>query len=516
MSFLENTNTFFLNTEPLKMEVEINTTDNFQVFNIEANKLINFFKKEIEKKIKELSNVKINFFYKFRLQRKYLKLINIFDITRKNVSKPNLVPSTFIQKNDNSTQYLIYAVNKFLSEESNKTFYYIRNILIKLNYKKNYLDEFEEDIVLSKDNIFSFFDKYKNLNETKFNIVIDSLIFNNLKINLPKILKIFSKTKENLNKDFEQFFNKYKKSKNIKKLCDIKSKEFLKNFFKKYKFLQNKYENLFRKLDVKTIEILEKTKTKIKKDKKTKMFPLVQTPYIIDLQNVYKYYSNGVVTNKVLDNVDLQLNPGDFIVILGPSGSGKTTLLNIISGMDRATIGKTIVANVNLINLDNTQLTEFRRQNVGYIFQQYGLLPNLTVRENIEIGAFLQPDSEKRLNIDKLLKDTGMYEYKNRLPSELSGGQQQRVSILRAIAKNPKIIFADEPTGALDEEMTQIVLDQFIKVNREYKTTIILVTHNPLIAELASCVIRVHNGKIKSVTRNEKIKEVSEINWSAN
>lgn len=235
--------------------------------------------------------------------------------------------------------------------------------------------------------------------------------------------------------------------------------------------------------------------------------------HVIDLAGVGKYYSNGVTVTQVLRNVDLKLNRGDFIVILGPSGSGKTTLLNIISGMDRATYGKTLVAGVDLMTLSDRELTDFRREYVGYIFQQYGLLPNLTVKENIEIGAHLQGDPHKRLDIDSLLADIGMSEQRDKLPSELSGGQQQRVSILRAIAKNPLIIFGDEPTGALDEEMTQIVLEQFVRVNKKYGTTLVLVTHNPLIAEIATCVVHVGNGTIEKVVRNEKPKAVSEVKW---
>ena len=199
------------------------------------------------------------------------------------------------------------------------------------------------------------------------------------------------------------------------------------------------------------------------------------------------------------------------MVILGPSGSGKTTLLNIISGMDRASSGKTIVAGEDLLTFSDTKLTNFRRKNVGYIFQQYGLLPNLTVKENIEIGAHLQPNAALRLNIDELLKDIGMYEHRNRLPAELSGGQQQRVSIVRAISKNPKIIFGDEPTGALDEKMTQIVLEQFVEINKKYKSTLVIVTHNPLIAEIATFVVKVSDGTIKLIVKNSRPKKVSEV-----
>jgi ABC-type lipoprotein export system ATPase subunit len=234
--------------------------------------------------------------------------------------------------------------------------------------------------------------------------------------------------------------------------------------------------------------------------------------YIIDLQNVVKYYSNGSLVTKVLKNINLQIKHGEFVVILGPSGSGKTTLLNIISGMDTATFGTTIVANHNLIGYNSAQLTKFRRENIGYIFQQYGLLPNLTVRENVEIGSNLQKDLKKRLDIDDLLKTVGIYEQRNKYPRELSGGQQQRVSITRSMAKNPMLIFGDEPTGAIDEEMSKQVMQLFVDINRKYKTTIIIVTHNPILADLATMTIKVMNGKIDKIVRNSHPKSVKELN----
>jgi putative ABC transport system ATP-binding protein len=237
-----------------------------------------------------------------------------------------------------------------------------------------------------------------------------------------------------------------------------------------------------------------------------------ENKYLINLENVVKYYNNGTLAVKVLSNVNLKIKAGEFVVILGPSGSGKTTLLNIISGMDTATYGQTIVASHNLIKYNSTQLTQFRRDNVGYIFQQYGLLPNLTVLENVEIGSNLQKDEKKRIDINELLKNIGIYEQRNKFPRELSGGQQQRVSIARSMAKNPRLIFGDEPTGAIDTEMSKQIMQLFVDINKRYKTTVIIVTHNPIIADLATMVVRVANGRIDRILKNNKPKSVSQIN----
>lgn len=240
----------------------------------------------------------------------------------------------------------------------------------------------------------------------------------------------------------------------------------------------------------------------------------VDEKYSIELIDVSKYYYNKYLSTKVLKNIDLKIKKGEFVVVLGPSGSGKTTLLNIISGMDTATYGKTIVAGTNLINKTTDQLTKFRKNNVGYIFQQYGLLPNLSVRENVEIGWNLQDDKSKRLDIDELLKTVGMYEHRNKFPHELSGGQQQRISVARSMAKNPNILFGDEPTGAIDEEMSKQILKLFVDINERYKTTVIIVTHNPIFEDLAQRVIKVKNGIIAQDYINKKRKTVDQLNWS--
>ncbi|WEK83294.1 MAG: ATP-binding cassette domain-containing protein [Mycoplasma sp.] len=234
---------------------------------------------------------------------------------------------------------------------------------------------------------------------------------------------------------------------------------------------------------------------------------------VIELKNVCKYYNNGFLAVKVLQDVNLKIKKGEFVVILGPSGSGKTTLLNIISGMDNATYGDVFIAGENLIDYNQSQLTKFRKNNIGYVFQQYCLLPNLTVKENIQIGQNLQPNKSLHINIESILDTIGMSLQKNKYPNELSGGQQQRVSIARSVAKNPNILFGDEPTGAIDEEMSKEIMKLLVKINQEYKTTIIIVTHNPLLAQLATTVVHVGNGTIQKITHHQP-KTVDELNWN--
>ncbi|WP_425289592.1 ABC transporter ATP-binding protein [Spiroplasma endosymbiont of Nebria brevicollis] len=235
---------------------------------------------------------------------------------------------------------------------------------------------------------------------------------------------------------------------------------------------------------------------------------------VIELFNVKKSYLTGDLEYEVLKGVDLKIKQGDFVVILGPSGSGKTTLLNIISGLDKPNSGDVFVAGYNLSLLKDSHLTKFRRDNVGFIFQQYNLLTNLTARENAEVGENLAKNKNKNMGIDEIFKVIEMDEHMNKFPSQLSGGQQQRVSIGRALAKNPTILFCDEPTGALDEEMGRKVLEILLDVNREYKTSIIMVTHNPNFQFVANTVINVKNGNIVNVKTNAKPMKPSEINWS--
>ncbi|WP_348735876.1 ABC transporter ATP-binding protein [Spiroplasma endosymbiont of Ammophila pubescens] len=236
--------------------------------------------------------------------------------------------------------------------------------------------------------------------------------------------------------------------------------------------------------------------------------------YVIELVNVKKSYITGEVETPVLKGINLKLEKGDFIVILGPSGSGKTTLLNIISGLDKVSSGDVFAIGYNLSLLKDVDLTKFRRDNVGFIFQQYNLLTNLTAKENAEVGENLSKNKNKDMTIKDIFETIGMEEQINKYPHQMSGGQQQRVSIARALAKNPDILFGDEPTGALDEEMGRKVLEILVDVNKKYKTTVIIVTHNPNIADIANTVIHVRNGLIDQIKKNTYPKKPSEIDWS--
>lgn len=224
--------------------------------------------------------------------------------------------------------------------------------------------------------------------------------------------------------------------------------------------------------------------------------------YIFNLKNVNKKYTNGYVINHVLKNINLDIKEGEFVVILGKSGSGKTTLMNILSGLSRATEGEVIVNGHNLINLTNSELTNFRRKYVGYIFQEYGLLSTLNVYENVLTGYNLNKENNDKSIVDQSLKMMNMYDWRKKFPNELSGGQQQRVAIARAIAKNPKIIFGDEPTGAVDSKMSRIILAVLKKINREKKTTIVIITHDSSIAKIADKVYYISSGEIKRVVNN--------------
>lgn len=232
---------------------------------------------------------------------------------------------------------------------------------------------------------------------------------------------------------------------------------------------------------------------------------------MITLENVFKTYKTGDVETHALRGVSLSINDGEFIVILGPSGSGKSTLLNVISGLDNITSGSIKFNGEEISKYKEDKLTEFRRDNLGFIFQQYNLLQNLTVYENIQMGADL---SKNPLDINETLKHVGLEDSKDKYPSQLSGGQQQRVSIARSVVKNPSIMFCDEPTGALDEETAKQVLNLLQKLNKELKTTTVIITHNPNIANMADTVIRMNSGKIEEIYKNKEKLTANELKWS--
>ena len=233
---------------------------------------------------------------------------------------------------------------------------------------------------------------------------------------------------------------------------------------------------------------------------------------IVELKNVSKVYKAGEKEFKALDDIDLAINEGEFVIVLGPSGAGKSTLLNLIGGMDTPTSGQIIIDDENISNYNEEKLSEYRAENIGFIFQFYNILPTLTVLENVEIVK----DIVKNAGDSKsALEAVGLIEHINKFPNQLSGGEQQRVSIARAIAKNPKLLLCDEPTGALDSKTGVEVLKLLKKQcdANNGNNTVIVVTHNSLFAEIADTVIRVKNGKIESVVSNENPKEIDEVNW---
>ncbi len=229
----------------------------------------------------------------------------------------------------------------------------------------------------------------------------------------------------------------------------------------------------------------------------------------LSVSNLTKSYNTGMITH-VLKGVDLEMARGQIGVILGPSGSGKSTLINIIGGIDRADSGAIAVDGKRITDLNDNQLVEYRRESVGFIFQFYNLVPNLTVAENIEVVSNI---SKKPLNTVEVLSAVGLSDKKNRFPRELSGGEQQRVSIARAIVKNPKLLLCDEPTGALDLETSRDVLALLQKVNQQFGTTILMITHNSAIAGMAHTVFRLRSGEVAEAAHNSELIPAERIEW---
>lgn len=233
---------------------------------------------------------------------------------------------------------------------------------------------------------------------------------------------------------------------------------------------------------------------------------------LIKFKKVKKTYQVGEKNFNALDGVDFSINKGEYVVILGPSGAGKSTLLNLLGGMDKATSGDIIIGEEKISKYNDEQLTKYRAENVGFIFQFYNILPTLTVLENVEI---VQDIVKKPKSAKKILKEVGLGKHYNKFPNQLSGGEQQRVSIARAIAKDPLLLLCDEPTGALDSktgvEVLKLLKSQCDANNGE--NTVIIVTHNALIAEVADRIIRLKNGKIESNEINKKPKKIDEVKW---
>ena len=233
---------------------------------------------------------------------------------------------------------------------------------------------------------------------------------------------------------------------------------------------------------------------------------------LIKFKNVKKTYSIGEKSFNALDGVDFTINKGEFVVILGPSGAGKSTLLNLLGGMDKATSGEIIVGGKDISNYSDSKLTEYRAENIGFIFQFYNILPTLTVLENVEL---INDIVKKPKEAKQILKEVGLENHGSKFPNQLSGGEQQRVSIARAIAKDPLLLLCDEPTGALDSKTGAQVLKLLKKQcdSNNGENTVIIVTHNSLIAEVADRVIRLKNGKVESNEINQNPKNIEEVNW---
>ncbi|MBO0481026.1 ABC transporter ATP-binding protein [Candidatus Enterococcus courvalinii] len=230
----------------------------------------------------------------------------------------------------------------------------------------------------------------------------------------------------------------------------------------------------------------------------------------IEVKNEFKRYQMGDTTITANNDISFSVEEGELAVILGPSGAGKSTVLNILGGMDTPDEGQIIIDGVDIATFNNRQLTEFRRTDVGFVFQFYNLVPNLTAKENVELATAVSPDA---LDVEETLRQVGLGERMKNFPAQLSGGEQQRVAIARALAKNPKILLCDEPTGALDYETGKQVLTLLQNVAKKDGRTVLLITHNSAIAPMADRIIRINDAKVRSVEINKTPLPVAEIEW---
>ncbi|WP_407424753.1 ABC transporter ATP-binding protein [Methanobrevibacter sp.] len=231
---------------------------------------------------------------------------------------------------------------------------------------------------------------------------------------------------------------------------------------------------------------------------------------IIEFKNVEKIYKSGDHILKAMDNVNFTIDEGEFVVILGPSGAGKSTLLNLLGGLDTVTSGEIIVNDSHVEKFSDNQLTSYRAKNVGFIFQFYNLIPNLTTLENVEL---MKDIVDVKINGWAVLDSVGLKDHANQFPAQLSGGEQQRVSIARAVAKQPTMLLCDEPTGALDSKTGVLILNLLQDMSKKKGTTVVIVTHNAILAQAADKVIRIKNGQIESIEINDDPKKVTDLEW---
>ena len=230
----------------------------------------------------------------------------------------------------------------------------------------------------------------------------------------------------------------------------------------------------------------------------------------LEIQQIKKHFGEGESRVDVLRGIDINIEKGEICVLLGPSGSGKSTLLNIIGGIESPDSGKITIHGETIGEMNEKNLTLYRRKHLGYIFQMYNLIPNLNIKENVEVGAYL---SDNPLDVDDLLKTLGLYEHRHKLPNQLSGGQQQRTAIGRAVVKNPDILLCDEPTGALDYHTSKEILKLLEDVSRKYGNTVVMVTHNDALQNMADRVVKLRDGKIRKNFVNETKIPASELEW---
>ena len=230
----------------------------------------------------------------------------------------------------------------------------------------------------------------------------------------------------------------------------------------------------------------------------------------LQISGLKKSFGSGENRTEVLRGLDFTVAKGEICVLLGPSGSGKSTLLNIIGGIDSADSGYIMINGEKTVDMDEKTLTQYRRKHLGYVFQMYNLIPNLNVKENVEVGAYL---SDSPLDVDDILKTLGLYEHRHKLPNQLSGGQQQRTSIGRAIVKNPDILLCDEPTGALDYNTSKEILKLIETVNQKYGNTVVMVTHNDAIKDMADRVVKLRDGMIRKNYQNEHKIPAMDLDW---
>ena len=230
----------------------------------------------------------------------------------------------------------------------------------------------------------------------------------------------------------------------------------------------------------------------------------------LEIQQIKKHFGEGESRVDVLRGIDISIEKGEICVWLGPSGSGKSTLLNIIGGIETPDSGKITIHGETIGEMNEKNLTLYRRKHLGYIFQMYNLIPNLNIKENVEVGAYL---SDNPLDVDDLLKTLGLYEHRHKLPNQLSGGQQQRTAIGRAVVKNPDILLCDEPTGALDYHTSKEILKLLEDVSRKYGNTVVMVTHNDALQNMADRVVKLRDGKIRKNFVNETKIPAAELEW---